>query len=191
MSDIHGLLLCGTQLSRLNYDRGLAKHRGKTWAEISHQKLSKFCKNTFVSVTGSQVANYSHIFGSNNTIKDSVQIKGPLAGLLSAHLAHPDYDFLVLACDQLDIKIDTLELLLRKYNYSNESDVIMYQHLGKPQPLPGIYTSNLLRDILQRYRKATDRTDMSLHSSIKNASICSFHLPEAKVSEFKTILRHH
>ena len=151
-----GILLCGGESSRMKTDKGLLKFGEKTWAETAYNKLSELCDSVFCSVKQKQVEKYSQIFDENQLIIDSTELnfEGPLAGLLSCHLQFPNDDFLVLACDFVEMKTKYLVQLQKISHEKTDLDAVCYlQNDGKIQPLISVYKSDGLKKILQLYHE--------------------------------------
>jgi len=143
-----GVVLCGGQSTRMGTDKGLLEKGNLTWAEIAFRKLASLKIPVIVSVNKSQVDAYSKIFSSGELIVDdeSIPVKGPLLGLLSAHKNYCKEDLLVLACDMIEINQVLLNNLVDAYNKAF-FDVYVFVTGTKLQPLFGIYTSKGLKKI--------------------------------------------
>ena len=147
-----GVVLCGGQSSRMGSDKGLLKLNDKTWTQKVIDTLSNFQVPIVISVNKKQYQDYSIIFPVNTLIPDdpSLQLRGPLYGLLSVHLKYPEEDLLLLACDMPLINAELIKQLLTKYS-TETADVFIYTNDGEPEPMPGIYGSKGLTYIHQLY----------------------------------------
>ncbi|HJS53529.1 MAG TPA: molybdenum cofactor guanylyltransferase, partial [Chitinophagaceae bacterium] len=148
-----GVVLCGGQSTRMGSDKGLLKLGDKTWAHISVEILNTFQLPAFVSVNKKQVEKYSAIFPKEILIidDDSLQMPGPLGGILNVHLQYPKEDMLVLACDMPLMGSDLIKELLAKYNNEPVVNALIYTNDGELEPLPGIYRSTGLAHIHHLY----------------------------------------
>jgi molybdopterin-guanine dinucleotide biosynthesis protein A len=81
----------------------------------------------------------------------SLQLHGPLRGLLSVHLKYPEEDLLILACDMPLIDTGLIEQLLTKYSTEIADDAFIYTNDGEPEPMPGIYRSKGLAYVHHLY----------------------------------------
>jgi len=147
-----GVVLCGGQSSRMGSDKGLLMFNDKTWTQKAIDTLDNFQIPVVISVNKNQYKDYSSIFRVDTIIPDdpSLQLHGPLYGLLSVHLKYPEEDLLILACDMPLIDSELIKQLLTKY--SNETaDAFIYTTDGEPEPMPGIYKSKGLAYVHHLY----------------------------------------
>ncbi|MBL7744988.1 MAG: NTP transferase domain-containing protein, partial [Chitinophagaceae bacterium] len=116
-------------------------------------KLTALEMPIVLSVNENQLRDYTAVFNSNELICDdpSLSIHGPLAGVMSVHLQHPDEDLLVLACDMPLMETDLLKELLLLYQQYSAKEAFVYASDGEPEPLCGIYKSGGLAHILSLY----------------------------------------
>jgi molybdopterin-guanine dinucleotide biosynthesis protein A len=159
-----GVILCGGQSTRMGTDKGLLKaslpfqgvhlNQANTWAQTSADKLTELQLSVVISVSKNQYADYATIFSTQQLItdNDSLQIKGPLAGLLSVHLQHPDEDLILLACDMPLMETDLLKELVKNYQQNMTADAFVYTNDDEPEPLCGIYKSSGLKHVLHLYQ---------------------------------------
>jgi len=147
-----GVVLCGGQSSRMGSDKGLLMLNDKTWTQKAIDTLHNFQIPVIISVNKNQYHDYSLVFPVNTLIPDdpSLQLHGPLYGLLSVHLKYPEEDLLILACDMPLIDTELLKELLTKYN-TETADAFIYSNDSEPEPMPGIYRSKGLAYVHQLY----------------------------------------
>ena len=148
-----GLILCGGQSSRMGTDKGLLKSEAIPWARHAFDKLSSLQIPVLISVNRNQVNDYAELFTAAGLVTDNetLQLKGPLLGVLSTHLAYPGQDIFVLACDMLLMESSILMQLFNEYGTTREADAIVFTNDGQPEPLCGIYKSGGLQLVLARY----------------------------------------
>jgi len=148
---MQGIILCGGQSLRMGKDKGLLNVEDTTWAQSSLDKLSGLDIAVSLSINSLQYQNYSQLFPANILIEDNqlLQIYGPLAGVLSAHLKYPKEDLFVLACDITQMNTSILKILYNAYNSILNKDAYIFINDEKPEPLCGIYCSKGLAKILQ------------------------------------------
>ena len=175
---MYGLVLCGGESSRMGNDKGLLLQDGKHWVQIAADKLSILQVPVKVSVNKRQQDVYEKKFAAHDLIVDDEQllIKGPLLGMLSCHLAFPNEDLFVLACDILNMETHLLESLYKKYREQN-SDAYIFVNGGDAEPLCGIYTAKALTFVLDMYkRKRLYKQSMKFALSLINT--CRIELPD-------------
>ena len=149
-----GVVLCGGQSTRMGSDKGLLKLHASTWAQTAIDKLSELELPIILSVNKSQLSEYSTIFSPEQLVTDnySLEIKGPLAGVLSVHIQYPAEDLFLLACDLPLMETALLNELLNLYNQHATNDAFVFTNDGEPEPLCGIYKASGLAHILQLYQ---------------------------------------
>ncbi len=147
-----GVILCGGQSSRMGSDKGLLMLNDKTWTQKAFDTLSNFQIPIVISVNKNQYHDYSSIFPVDTLIPDdpSLQLHGPLCGLLSVHLKYPEEDLLLLACDMPLIDAELIQQLHTKYS-TETAAAFIYTTDGEPEPMPGIYRSKGLAYVHQLY----------------------------------------
>lgn len=146
-----GLVLCGGQSQRMGSDKGLMKLDEKSWAQCAADKLAALGIPVKLSVNEQQLTQYTTVFSTNDLIVDnnSLCVKGPLRGVLSCHLAFPEEDLFVLACDMPLMQLCFLESLHLMYQ-QQPSSAYVFTNEGEVEPLCGIYTAKGLSGILSR-----------------------------------------
>jgi len=80
-------------------------------------------------------------------IVDSYDDLGPVAGILSALEAHPQVDWLVVACDLPNIDATTIRCLLEAGDASKEFTAYTSSYDGLPEPLCAIYHVGCLKTV--------------------------------------------
>jgi molybdopterin-guanine dinucleotide biosynthesis protein A len=186
-----GVVLCGGQSSRMGTDKGLLKFNDKTWVQIAIDKLHDFQIPAIVSVNKNQFPEYSTVFFHEILIpdNDSLQLHGPLVGLLSAHLKYPEEDLLVIACDMPLIDTDIISQLLTNYKTGTACNAFVYTNNGELEPMPGIYRATGLVKIAQLYKD----NQLSRHSMkyiLGHISTSTIPLPDDKKNSFRNFNRH-
>jgi molybdopterin-guanine dinucleotide biosynthesis protein A len=148
-----GLILCGGQSKRMGNDKGLLFYQGQTWASIAAKKLHELKLQVKFSVNSQQELIYKKLFRQNDLILDreDLVVGGPLKGVLSAHLAFPDKDLVVLACDLILMESILLKKLIEDRKKSDAFDAHVYSRAEFYEPLCGIYTAKGLAKIANLY----------------------------------------
>src|SRR5882762_895483 len=159
-----GIILCGGQSSRMGSDKGLLMHEAKTWAQTAFEKLEQLKIPIKLSVNAQQQNEYAKVFKPELLIVDdsSLDIRGPLLGVLSAHLQNPTKNLFLLACDLPLMDPNMLKELFSLYQQSKKYDVYIFTTDKEPEPLCGIYTANALKKII-----ALQKQDQLIKHSMK------------------------
>ncbi len=150
-----GVILCGGQSLRMGTDKGLLTGETKTWAQAAYTKIEALNFPVKVSVNKQQKETYSAIFHEADLITDepSLQIKGPLLGVLSSHIQFPAEDLIVLACDMPLMEPSIIRELYKNYQDNPSPDAYVFINGGQPEPLCAIYTSKALSGVLTMLQK--------------------------------------
>ena len=117
-----GVILCGGKSTRMGSDKGLLKlDMPIHWAKTAADKISELDLPVYFSVNPTQYPEYATIFPAEQLIKDSdtLQLRGPLCGVLSVHLRFPNEDLFILACDMPLMETALLKDLLKQYHQNN------------------------------------------------------------------------
>ena len=146
-TDIWGLILTGGKSRRMGKDKALLNIDGNIQLHKVHNLLKKNLKNIFVSVRAEQAEDHER--KKYNQIIDRYDDMGPLAGIISAMQEYPDVNWLVVACDLINLDQDTIHYLL--INYSPERNFISFrsEKNGLPEPLCSIYNKSS-RQIIEK-----------------------------------------
>lgn len=134
-------------------DKGLLTSSGKTWTELAFNKLAALRIEVHVSVQADQQAAYARIFSDKLLIADALPLRGPLAGLLSAHQNFPETDWLILACDLPDMTDLVLHELRQTYRQNLDYECFVFADESEIEPLCGIYTAAGLRKIMDLFKR--------------------------------------
>jgi molybdopterin-guanine dinucleotide biosynthesis protein A len=180
-----GVVLCGGQSTRMGADKGLLKSEIGTWAQIGVDKLKTLGIAVKISVNTNQSSDYINLFATNDLIPDneSLKVKGPICGVLSAHLQYPSEDILVLACDMLLMETEILKRLNGQYQTHPKSAAIDFTLDGEPEPLCGIYTAKGLTRIYHSH-KTNQLTKHSMKYVLECILTSFIHLSDDKKKYF-------
>lgn len=167
-----GVVLCGGKSLRMGADKGLLQQQSMTWAELAASKIAGLKLKVVLSVNEQQVDLYCGRFAGLSIIKDdtTLQVYGPLKGILSVHLQYPETDLLVLACDMPAMKTEAIEYLI-KTSSGKKEEAFVFKSDQYAEPLCAIYTSDGLKKIYERYKR-TELLKHSLHYSLETINTC-------------------
>lgn len=148
-----GVVLCGGKSTRMGTDKGLLKAETTTWVQSAAEKLKSLGFRVKISVNKDQYNEYSSVFTPEDLIVDepSLQLHGPLYGVLSAYLHNQGEDLFILACDMPLMEPFLLEQLLQTSRENPSFDAFVYTNEGEPEPLCGIYKAIGLSEVLEMY----------------------------------------
>jgi molybdopterin-guanine dinucleotide biosynthesis protein A len=180
-----GIVMCGGKSIRMGTDKGLLLKGKQTWAELAYDKINTLNVPTKVSINESQIGFYQQLFDKKELIVDSINLPGPLAGLLSAHEQLKDIDLLLFACDMTDISKETIQHLLNTYTTNkNEYDFFVFKNNGEYEPLLGIYSHKGIQRIYDFYTSGKLKK-YSMKSCIEISNAFSIELNDEQKKEFK------
>ncbi len=163
------VVLCGGESKRMGSDKGLLAIGACTWAQHAFQKLQALDVPVLVSVNKTQLSAYREHFSEDLLVIDQVSAKGPLTGLLSVHLKHPEDDLLLLACDMTEMDKETLQHLKEISTAFPGYDYYVYTHEDFMEPLCALYSSGSLKKILNDLQSKR-LSGFSLHKLIKQGN---------------------
>ncbi len=186
-----GIVLCGGQSLRMGSDKGMLSHQNKLWANVASDKLTEFNIPVKFSVNPTQKELYAGYFSDERLVIDhpSLDIKGPLLGLLSAHISEPFADLLTLACDMLLMEIRLLEVLINTFNASPSFEAYIFTKDGQQEPLCGIYTRKGLEKILH-IMQTKGLAKHSMKFILENMNVKEIEVNEADYHLFKNFNAH-
>lgn len=174
-----GVVLCGGQSTRMGKDKGLLQHKSVTWAQLAVNKLTALQLSVVLSVNSRQYDSYTKLFQNPILIKDddSLNISGPLKGILSVHIQKPDEDVLVLACDMRDMGLEVLQQLLATNAVTNAEAILFSDEKGA-EPLCSVYKAAGLQKIYERYQHGHLKK-FSMHYILQLLDTCYLPLPQS------------
>ena len=186
-----GIVLCGGQSSRMGSDKGLLMHEAKTWAQTAVEKLDVLKILIKLSVNKQQLGEYQKVFKTESLIVDdaTLDIKGPLLGVLSAHLQNPSNDLFLLACDLPLMDSKLLKELFSLYHKSKKYEVYIFTNDKEPEPLCGIYTAKALKKIID-LKKDDKLTKHSMKFILGKLIVCEIALQDAQKKYFRNFNAH-
>ena len=186
-----GVILCGGQSTRMGRDKGLIKLHANTWAQTAVDKIASLHLDTRLSVNAFQYNDYLSVFTETQLIKDNdtLQVKGPLAGVLSVHAQYPGEDLFVLACDMPLMEAVMLNELLSLYREHPAADAYIYTNDGEPEPLCAIYSAKGLSYIIHLL-KAKELAKHSMKFMLEHIRTFTIPLNEEQKKYFRNFNAH-
>jgi molybdopterin-guanine dinucleotide biosynthesis protein A len=110
-------------------------------AEWTAQLLAPYCERVFFSCRADQV-----IGDSQSVIRDREADQGPMGGLLSAHEAHPNVAWLVVACDLPNLDDAGVRELVAARSSAHLATVYLSLE-GQPEPLCAVYEPAIFAEL--------------------------------------------
>lgn len=181
--DIFGLVLAGGQSKRAGTDKGLKLGEEKTWIEQVYDKLTYLGLNTMVSINVNQQESYQRLIAEDKLIIDDSNIPGPIRGILTAHRKFTHRNWMILACDMIDMRLPLMEQLIECYSQHKEFDFYVFKNQHFFQPFCGIYTSLGLGKLWDEIESERS-TDFSLQHVFKTYKTYALNLPNTEEQSF-------
>lgn len=151
--EITGLILSGGESKRMGADKGLLLKDNQPWVCLMGNQFSDLDLEYKVSINESQLANYQAFFHPDDLIVDALDIPGPLRGILTAYLYYPMNNWLVLACDMIDMDISVMMEIVQAVKTEQGFDFYVYKNEYFYESFCGIYTAQGLQKLYASYRK--------------------------------------
>ncbi|MES2704268.1 MAG: NTP transferase domain-containing protein [Bacteroidota bacterium] len=133
---LYGLVLAGGKSQRMGHDKGLIQWHGKEQQYYIADLLKNVCDDVYISCRAEQVQD---ITASYKALPDTIDCKGPLAGILSAFERSPEAAWLVVACDLPLMDESTLRYLITNRDSSKIATTFKSPFDGLPEPLITIW----------------------------------------------------
>ncbi|MGE9314966.1 molybdenum cofactor guanylyltransferase [Niabella sp. CJ426] len=185
-----GIILCGGLSSRMGSDKGLLQTEAANWATDAARKLQDLGILVKASINTLQESSYARGLPGVELITDNttLPVKGPLLGLLSAHVANPTEDLFVLACDMPLMETFLLKELYTLYQ-KQEADAFLFTNDGEAEPLCAIYTSAALQKIMTMLRKGQLKK-YSMKFALDHLQLATLPLKEEQKKYFQNFNTH-
>ncbi len=147
---LYGLILTGGQSKRMGKDKALLDYCGQPYTLHLYQLMQNYCQQVYLSARPGQWMGTP--LASLPTLEDQLSSVGPISGLLTAFGTHPDINWLVIACDLMQVQTSTIEYLLANYQETTIATCYTNSDQGFPEPLCAIYTPQAIRIFTQAYQ---------------------------------------
>lgn len=186
-----GIVLCGGQSTRMGTDKGLIVNEARTWAQTAVDKLSTLDLPVKISINEKQYNDYCKVFAATDLIADDklLDVKGPLLGVLSAHLQNPTDDLILLACDMLLMEPILLKELFAVYTAHKNYDACIFMNDEQPEPLCAVYTAAGLSKIVTAL-KNNQLQKHSMKFALGLLHVFSINLTEEQKKYFRNFNAH-
>ncbi len=186
-----GLILCGGESKRMGSDKGMLQYEGITWAELAADKLTALKIPVQFSVNKMQQTGYAAVVSPAVLMADddSLGLKGPLLGLMSAHVKNPSEDIFVLACDLPLIDVSVLQQLYALCTKEPQYESYIFTNNNEPEPLCGIYRAVGLAKIYALHQVG-ELKKFSMKFMLSQLSVCSIPVQEFQLKYFENFNAH-
>ncbi len=134
---VYGLVLAGGESRRMGRDKALLVRDGHSQLAHIAALLDGITERVYVSSRQEQQDDPERSRFEN--IVDRYEGIGPIAGILSAMDAHPDANWLVVACDLPNIDEATLSFLIDNSNSKQPFTAFKSNYDSLPEPLCALY----------------------------------------------------
>lgn len=134
--NVLGLVLSGGKSTRMGADKGMIVYHDAPQREHLYTLLQQVCEKTFLSLRKDQEIGK---VGNHRILVDNDDYRGPFNGLLTAHKAHPDAAWLVLACDLPLMDLEALQELVAARDTSKMATAFALRENPLPEPLCAIW----------------------------------------------------
>ncbi|MEX0314738.1 MAG: NTP transferase domain-containing protein [Allomuricauda sp.] len=148
---LYGLVLAGGKSTRMGSDKGLLKYHSVPQQEYLYNLISQVCDAAYLSIRKDQENDEVTRF---NVIADQNEYRGPFNGMLSAHKAHPEAAWLVLACDLPLMDLSSLEKLVQNRDPEKLATSYATKKTGLPEPLITIWEPKGLKTAMSYLESA-------------------------------------
>ena len=148
-SQLYGLVLSGGKSQRMGRDKGLLTYHDKPQREYLWQQLQQCCDAVFHSIRPEQQG----FLPAEHCITDKELGKGPMKGIVSAHLSHPNVAWLVVACDLPFLDNHTIANLVSERDTIKKGTCYASVSSGLPEPLVCIWEPKALSEIAEQLTK--------------------------------------
>lgn len=166
-------------------DKGMIPVLDENWASLACKKLSTLSIPVKVSINADQEQDYLKFFSKAQLLPDnlSLEVAGPLLGLLSAHVQYPTENILVLACDLPLMSTNILSYLQSVEEKVPGADAIVYLNKGNVEPLCAIYKANGLIKIMNEL-EAGKLTRYSMKHVLSLLDVHQLDIPKGEEEAF-------
>lgn len=135
------LILTGGKSERMGQDKALLDYHGTPQWHYLFQQAASLQLPVFISCKKEQQTFWKD--QGLSVITDAYQDIGPLAGILSAMKAHPNYSWLVMACDMPNWNAEAMRQLISNRNVKAGATAFFNQERKWFEPLAAIWESDV------------------------------------------------
>jgi molybdopterin-guanine dinucleotide biosynthesis protein A len=180
---LKALVMAGGKSTRMGKDKSELDYHGVPQYQYLCAMLAELNIDTYVSCREEQ----REFFESKGTqvIADRILNCGPIGGILSAYMQHPDSAWLVLACDVPMLDKALLQELINERDHAHNATAFISPHDNLPEPLIAIWEpknyNKALQFLAQGYtcpRKVLMNTKTKLRQPSEPHKLANANTPE-------------
>lgn len=181
---LYGLVLAGGKSTRMGEDKSLIAYFGMEHRIYLAEMIAPFCEKVYISCQENQLS--ENLDGCNPLI-DLVPSKGPMSGLISAFLTHPNAAWLVIPCDLPLFSAKNITQLLNERDEQFIATVFSSANHDYPEPLIGIWEPMAFPLLEQQYKEGNysllnilNNNHISLVTALDPEGLTNVNTPEEK-----------
>ncbi len=150
---VYGLIAAGGHSVRMGREKGGLRYGPRSQVRRMYELVEPYCPRTFVSVRPEQ--SDRDWYRALPQVHDLFRDLGPVSGLLSAMVRHPDVAWLFVACDMPFVTGQSIRRLLRYRNPERRATV--FRHPGEAlfEPVLGVYEPDFRETIEEELSRGT------------------------------------
>lgn len=153
---VNGLILTGGNSARMGTNKSDLDYHGIPHGEYLFSLLSEKTAEVYVSAAKGHKVSFTA-----RVIKDILEIKSPMNGIVSAFTFDPDSAWLVLAVDLPLITANTIELLRSRRDPTKMATCLTRKGAQSPEPLVAIWEPKAF-PVLKEYVASCNYSPKSL-----------------------------
>jgi molybdopterin-guanine dinucleotide biosynthesis protein A len=181
---LYGLVLAGGKSTRMGEDKSLIAYFGLEHRIYLAKMIAPFCEKTYISCQENQL---SENLDRCNPLIDLVPSKGPMSGLISAFLTHPNAAWLVIPCDLPLFSKKNITQLINERGEQGIATVFSSVNHNYPEPLIGIWEPSAFPFMEQQYKEGNysllnilNNNHISLLTALDPEGLTNVNTPEEK-----------
>ncbi|WP_417909523.1 molybdopterin-guanine dinucleotide biosynthesis protein B [Candidatus Electronema sp. PJ] len=176
---VWGCVLIGGKSSRMGQPKHLLQQNGKTWLELTVDKMAPQVAQVVISGSGQIPASLTFL----PRVPDVPGLAGPLAGILSVMRWQPAVSWLVTACDLPDVQPASLQWLLEQRQPGMRAILPDLHGKGRLEPLLAWYDFRC-RPLLE---KQAASNSLRLSTLAEQVGVCALQPPAHLHSSWRNV----
>ncbi len=141
ISPMAALILTGGKSERMGTDKSMLEYHGIPQWKYLKRQCESLSLPFYISCNKEQQGFWTE--QGLNTVVDEFQSMGPVAGILSAMKQHPEYSWLVMACDMPNWNADAMNQLIKNRNAKAGATAFFNEEKNWCEPLAAIWENDV------------------------------------------------